>query len=250
VVGSIAKEPDMTSRRAALTLLLALAAAACDPQTDGGYKGEPLVTMTGTVEGTAPVPEGVDLVVAYFVRPADPYSEYCIFDAKRAFDEGQAPDLGCRFQQLAPERVEVVGQFPAAFQFALLHPPPAAALTDSGNGFQVALADIFAVKKGSADDGVLELGDLIGYSPEFLVWIERTVAADDVCRQAPDGTITCAHERIAAGYHVAKALCSDTTVEPEPDTVCAALVDGQPITVELSDLATIVRASVSTWGSP
>jgi hypothetical protein len=242
----------MTSRRAALTLLLALAAAACDPQTDGGYKGEPLVTMTGTVEGTAAasVPAGLDLVVAYFVAPADPYEEFCIFDAKAAFDQGEAPDLGCRFQQLAPERVEVVGQFPAAFQFALLHPPPAAALTDSGNGFQVALANIFAVKKGSADDGVLELGDLIGYSPEFLVWTDRSVAPDDVCRQAPDGTISCGHERVAAGFHVARALCSDLTVEREPDTVCAALVDGQPITVELTDLATIVRASVSTWTAP
>ena len=177
----------MTSRRAALTLLLALAAAACNPQTDGGYKGEPLVTMTGTVEGTAAasVPAGLNLVVAYFVEPADPYAEYCIFDARVALDQGQAPDLGCRFQQLAPERVEVVGQFPAAFQFALIHPPPAVALTDSGNGFQVALANIFAVKKGSADDGVLELGDLLGYSPEFLVWIDRSVVTDDVCRAGP-----------------------------------------------------------------
>jgi hypothetical protein len=236
----------MTFRRAALTFLLALSAAACDPQSDAGYKGEPLVTMTGTVEGTAaaPVAAGVDLVVAYFVKPADPYAEFCIFDAKAAFDQGQAPDLGCRFTQLAPERVEVVGQFPAAFQFALLHPPPAAALTDSGD-FQFALGNIFAVKKGSADDGALELGDLIGYSPEFLLWTDRNVAPDDVCRQAPDGTMTCGPERVAAGFHLAKALCGGETVEP--DMVCAALVDGQPITVELTDLATIVQASVSTW---
>jgi hypothetical protein len=248
VVGSTTKEPNMTSRRAALTLLLALPVAACDAQTDGGYKGEPLVTLTGTVEGTTPasVPAGVDLVLAYFVAPEDPYAEFCLFGAKVAFDSGQAPDLGCKFQHLAPERLEVVGQFPAAFQFALVHPPPAAAVTES-QGVQIALANIFAVKKGSADDGELELGDLLGYSNEFVVWTGHDIdtTAGDFCRQAQDGTLSCGPAQVAAGFHLARALCAGQTVGP--DTVCAALVDGQPITVELSDLATIVEASVSTW---
>jgi hypothetical protein len=220
----------MTSRLTALIALLALPLAACDAQSDDGYQGEPLVTLSGTVQNAGiQAPTGVDLVVAYFVPPADPYESFCLFDAKAALDAGETPDLDCRFRNLAPERVEVTGEFPAAFQFALLHPPPANALTTDAAGHQLAIADIFAVTKGSADDGELRLGDLVGYSPEGIVYVGADVPSADV----------------KAGFHLFRALCGGQAVEP--GAACAVLADGEPVTVALTDLATIVQQSVSTW---
>ena len=41
---------------AALALAAGLAAAGCDAQADRDYRGEPLVTLRGEVEGTPPLP--------------------------------------------------------------------------------------------------------------------------------------------------------------------------------------------------
>jgi hypothetical protein len=225
-----------------LTLVLTL--AACDAQNDGQYNGEPLLTLTGTVESHATtVPAGVDLVVAYLVPPADPDDSFCLFDAAAAFDAGQTPDLDCRFTNLAPERVEVTGQFPAAFQFTLNQPPPAGALVDTASG-KAAMAEIFAVRRGSAGD--LRLGDLVGYSRYFLAYTDAAVDAAKVCRQAQNGDLTCGPERIEPGFVLGKGLCGGQTVGP--DTVCSVRVDdSQPISVELTDLETIVRQSLSNW---
>jgi hypothetical protein len=235
-----------TPTRTALCALFALPLTACDPQTDGAYQGEPLIALTGTVQSENLEPSaGVELVVAYFVAPTDPTDSYCIFDAKTAIDAGTMPDLACRFQNLAPERVDVSGEFPSSFQFDLLHPPPAAALFSDDQGTPGAIAQIFAVRKGSADDGELLLGDLVGYSSYGLIYVGKDIAAGNVCRQAQNGAITCAAEPAKAGFHVFKGVCGGQTVPS--DAICSVLADGEPLTVELSDILTIVNQSVRTF---
>jgi hypothetical protein len=234
----------MTSRLTALASLLVLPLAACDAQSDGKYNGDPLVTLTGTVENrAATAPAGVDLVVAYLDVPATIFEGNCLFQAREALEAGQTPDLDCRFQDLAPERVEVTGQFPAAFQFTLTQTPPANVTLPGTNGGRVAAAVILAVKAGSAADGKLVLGDLVGYSDYSLAYTDRAVQADNICRQAADGTKSCGPERLEAGFHVAKGLCGGQTVGP--DEICSVLADDEPITVQLTDLETIVQKSIT-----
>lgn len=234
----------MTSRLTALASLLALPLAACDAQSDGKYNGDALVTLTGTVENrTVTAPAGVDLVVAYMNVASTLFEGNCLLDAQPALDAGEPLDLDCRFQDLAPERVEVTGQFPAAFQFTLTQAPPASATLPNTYGGRFAAAVILAVKAGSAADGELLLGDLVGYSQYSLAYIDRAVQSDDICRQASDGTVSCGPERVEAGFHVAKGLCGGQTVGP--DEICSVLADDEPITVELTDLETIVQKSIT-----
>jgi hypothetical protein len=84
---------------AALALLLG-----CDSQTDGGYPGEPLVTLHGRVESTGPLPP---LEAAMLWQRAPP----------PAVDD----------QELAT-RAPVQSGFPATFTLRLFHPPPAEAV--------------------------------------------------------------------------------------------------------------------------
>jgi hypothetical protein len=221
----------MTSTRLAFYGLLVLPLAACDAQGDGDYAGEPLITMTGTVQNPSEIalPEGVDLVLAYFLIPDNPeQASFCILDAKAAYEAGEATDLGCPFGNLAPDRLAVKGEFPSTFLFELLHPPPASVIVQPDQGPPTAVASIYAVRKGSADDGELLLGDLVGYSPHWLTYF-GTEATD------PTGKVW------SAGFHVFRSLCGGMTVPS--GTECSVPADGERITVEIADLPTLVKMS-------
>jgi hypothetical protein len=232
-----------------LLVCLVLGLAACDAQTDGAYKGEPLISFTGVVEGTGTgaVPAGgVDLVAAYIVipSPTDPIPRDCFLDAKKAYDSGQAPDLGCELPYLSPERVEVHGDFPAQFHFELYQPPPLAARFDNDRDGVVdsAAAELLAVRAGAADDGKITLGELAGEAPYYLAWSAFDVADAYVCRQSAAGDVTCDDEPSAKGFHLFKLACG--TAPSQPDNCGAVLADGEPIVVDLTDTMTIVDTTL------
>lgn len=107
--------------------LFALLIAACDPQADASYPGEPLITLRGQVRSSGALPA---------------------LEAAMLWQRGDPPATGD--QDLAT-RAPVQSGFPATFTAHLYHPPPAAARRTLAPGEPVyARASAAAVPQGIA----------------------------------------------------------------------------------------------------
>jgi hypothetical protein len=188
---------------AALAAVLGLAAAlpACDPQADRGYQGEPLVTLRGQVQGTAPLPP---------------------LEAAMLWQRGPPPSTDD--QELAT-RAPVVSGFPAAFTIRLYQPPPAAARRTLRPGeVSFARANAAAVPFGIAGDAVPGLP--ASASPAYGVDVEHWVVhlASDV----PAASLTAwwLGAALPAGYHLLDVTALDPAClgEAELEACVGALV--------------------------
>jgi hypothetical protein len=175
-----------TGTAAALgALALAAGAAGCDAQADRDYRGEPLVTLRGQVQGTPPLPP---------------------LEAAMLWQRGPPPSTDD--QELAT-RAPVESGFPAAFTVRLYQPPPAAARRTLRPGeVSFARANAAAVPFGLATDAVpgLPAGAGSSYGLDVAHWVVHL--ADDV----PASSLTAwwLGAALPAGYH----LLMVTPVDP------------------------------------
>ncbi len=142
-------------RAAALLLVL----AACDPQADSGYLGEPLVTLQGEAVSSHPLPP---------------------LEAAMLWQRGPPPSIDD--QDLAT-RAKVQAGFPATFTLHLYQPPPFAARRSLQPGEAIfARANAAAVPAGIAatDLGPAASPGSLGYGVDANHWI--VYLASDVAK--------------------------------------------------------------------
>ena len=175
----------MPFARAHLSLLLL--AAACDPQAQTGYQGEPLVTLHGQVASSGALPP---------------------LEAAMLWQRGPPPSTDD--QELAT-RAPVESGFPASFTLHLYQPAPAAALRTLAPGeVTFARANAAAVPLGTtqAQVGGLPAANNPGYGLDADHWVIFLAEA------APPHSLTAwwLGASLPAGYHLVRvapfnALC-------------------------------------------
>jgi hypothetical protein len=160
-------------------------AAACSSQADTQYRGEPLATITGTVQPQANVP------------PPGP-SNVALLWAEDCYGPNAKP-AECAPRRHLGTHVPVQGQFPASFTLSVYTPPPDERMIDCGPG-RIAVA-VIAVVKQEADTSNLQMSDIVGATIEFeVLYADRDIGS--VRRGAPcDGILP---GPISAGYHLAR----------------------------------------------
>jgi hypothetical protein len=182
-------------------LALAIAAAACDPQADRHYPGEPLLTVHGQVSGTPPLPP---------------------LEAAMLWQRGPPPSTDD--QELAT-RAPVESGFPAAFTIRLYQPPPAAARRTLAPGeVSFARGNAAAVPFGIASERVdaLPTAGSPSYGVDVDHWVIHLDA--DVPRRSLTGWWLGA--ALPAGYHLMRvaAVDPDSIGEAELEACVGALI--------------------------
>ena len=176
-----------------------LGASGCDSQVAPDYPGEPLVSLTGQVTGTSPVPL--------------PQLEVGLL-----WQRGPPPSTND--EQLATQAA-VQGEFPAKFILRLYHPAPGAARQPLRSGeVRFARANAAVLPVGVAQQGVA-FADVssIAYALDTLHWflyLEQDVPADSLTAWWLGGALP-------SGYHLLNVLAtSPVCLEPAQVASCAA----------------------------
>jgi hypothetical protein len=179
-------------------LAFAAGAAGCDAQADRDYPGEPLVTLRGQVEGTAPLPP---------------------LEAAMLWQRGPPPSTDD--QELAT-RAPVESGFPATFTIRLYQPPPAAARRTLAPGeVSFARGNAAAVPFGIAasDVSLLPATQSTAYGVDVDHWVVHLDAG------VPSNSLTAwwLGAALPAGYHLMRidAACIGG---PELEECVATLV--------------------------
>lgn len=197
----------LTAALPALALAAGLAAAGCDAQADRDYRGEPLVTLRGEVQGTPPLPP---------------------LEAAMLWQRGPPPSTDD--QELAT-RAPVEAGFPASFTIRLYQPPPPAARRTLRAGeVSFARANAAAVPFGiaAADVGALPAaGPGAAYGVDVDHWVVHL--AEDV----PPSSLTAwwLGAALPAGYHLLDVRALDPACLPDAELeacVGALVVRGVP----------------------
>ncbi len=200
--------------RSAVTLSFAISLTACGTQVDGGYHGEPLASVKGTLTSSAATPPTSADVVLYWVA-----------------DEGMGEG-----DYSVTERASVTGSFPASFELDVFAPPPARALIDVRQRpenrdleLNIGVAYVLAARSG-AEVGGGEGPDfenvLGGAESNLLVYLDRDIPADSRIARMLHGVTT-------QGYH----LMRTEPVDPEPHNACIEELNGRGLSEEEFELA-------------
>lgn len=275
-----------TQHTPALPLLFAAAfAAACSPQVDPDYSGEPLATIRGAVmsEQTA---TAADVAVLWFISEGDECagpmigcevgiggntdeaSLQCIANCSTSQDECRADvqaiygacveacgwahyfailwDLCVRGG--AGERVSVAGEFPAAFTLDLFQPPPDNALLFDESGLRVAYG-WFIVADPEVETIEIDLTD--NAPPSAIIGGTGShvliYAADPIPEDSAWGRYF--GGSLELGYHILDVIPGTTCDDSWPEGGLACRETENTYTLSEDDLATEIGVTLAPFGS-
>ncbi|HEY0711737.1 MAG TPA: hypothetical protein VGF45_03630 [Polyangia bacterium] len=179
----------------------------CDPATNDQYQGKVLASLHGLVSSA----------------PATPSPWGPVPESEVVLVWGQADGKAMKF---VAEKVPVTGTFPAAFKLDLHHPPPAAVGFEFGQN-RISTAILVALEKSDWKQGtVLEKGrsiEVLGMAKERLVYLEKTVSADDPAAIVLGGIHT-------AGFHLFAPVKITVAEAQRRRAACAILMPQKPDT--------------------
>jgi hypothetical protein len=134
-----------------LVLLSSFSALGCSAQADPHYRGEPVVSVHGTVttEG-APPSSNIDAAIVWM----------------KTYKTHSAPYFTAKF---ATERASVSGTFPANFTLDVFTPPPAEAMVDMNGPTGVWIGAVAAVAAGTKSEAV-QPSDVVGVDVNHTVF--------------------------------------------------------------------------------
>jgi len=185
----------MTRLGLAVPLFAATLAAACDPQADPGYQGEPLATLRGTVVSAVPSPpDDLDAVLVWTVSSGSP--DYAV-------GQGAA----------------IAGDFPATFRLDGFTRPPELALNDYGP-VEPRLGVAYTAALPPGTDFSEEPTGSIGLSEDYLlVYLDAAAPAGSGVAEFLGGPL-------AAGYHLMKVIDVDDPACPGESFDCVRPAEG------------------------
>ncbi|MGH7283744.1 MAG: hypothetical protein ACRELY_19640 [Polyangiaceae bacterium] len=163
-----------------LCAVLPLLALACSAQRDSGYRGESLLTISGTVQSTAgePAPSSANASLVWAQLHVN--------------SQGSATGT----PTLIGESVPVQGGFPESFTLNVYDPPPDSVLNpiDATNVPHIGLAFITATSSGAS--GAFDAHSVLGTVDDYLV----VYLNEDV----PPNVIQSIKMSTTQGYHLLK----------------------------------------------